>query len=114
MMLPMGTIVTCCMIGGLLVAAFPTGSTILPRWFIRVVGSILLLAGLWNSLWHGLRHLGEFWGIAALVSGLVMILTALYLLIPDRLPGNLIKLKPLVLLSLLGFALLYAITIIRL
>lgn len=114
MMLPMGTIVTCCMIGGLLVAAFPPGSAFLPRWLIRAVGSILLLAGLWNSLWHGLRHLGEFWGIAALISGLVMVLTALYLLMPARLPGMLIKLKPLALFVLLGFALLYAITIIRL
>jgi len=36
----------------------------------------VLLAGAWNALWHGLRHLDAFWGIAALVSGLLMMASA--------------------------------------
>ena len=36
----------------------------------------VLLAGSWNALWHGLRHLDAFWGIAALVSGILMMATA--------------------------------------
>ncbi|MGS2717291.1 hypothetical protein ACVBE9_03910 [Eionea flava] len=40
----------------------------------HVISALLLLAGLWNSLWFGLRHLEQFWGIAALVSGIVMVM----------------------------------------
>jgi hypothetical protein len=28
-------------------------------------------------LWYGLRHLGDFWGLAALVSGILMVGTAI-------------------------------------
>jgi hypothetical protein len=45
------------------------------------LSSGLLLAGLWNALWYGLRHPSEFWGIAALVSGFTMIGVAALLLI---------------------------------
>jgi len=37
------------------------------------LGAGLFAAGLWNALWHGLRHLGDFWGLAALVSGTLMV-----------------------------------------
>lgn len=45
----------------------------------KAVALLLLLGGLWNALWYGLSHLGDFWGAAALVSGLVMIAAALFL-----------------------------------
>lgn len=48
---------------------------------VDVIASCLLLAGLWNSLWHGLRHLTDFWGVAALVSGFLMIAVAILLLV---------------------------------
>jgi hypothetical protein len=41
----------------------------------------LLLTGLWNFLWYGSRHLNEFWGLAAFVSGLAMISVAILLLV---------------------------------
>jgi len=40
---------------------------------IGVLGAGLFAAGLWNALWHGLRHLGDFWGLAAVVSGTLMV-----------------------------------------
>lgn len=43
---------------------------------IHVISTLLLLAGLWNSLWFGLRHIDQFWGIAAIVSGVAMVIVA--------------------------------------
>jgi len=40
---------------------------------IGVLGAGLFAAGLWNALWHGLRHLGDFWGLEAVVSGTLMV-----------------------------------------
>jgi len=92
----------------------------------NIVGALLLLGGLWNSLWFGLRHLDTFWGVAALISGVVMSVTALLILAEwgsaftlaylkvkniDR------QIKPLSLLvniSLLGCFLLYAVTLVQL
>ena len=48
---------------------------------VDTLASGLLLAGLWNALWHGLRHMGDFWGQAALVSGCVMVAVAVQLLV---------------------------------
>ena len=45
----------------------------------KIVALLLLLSGLWNALWYGLRHLGEFWGHAGLVTGFAMLLAAFYL-----------------------------------
>ena len=38
------------------------------------VGSILFLTGAWNTFWHGLRFLDSFWGLAALISGIFMMM----------------------------------------
>ncbi|MEO8546341.1 MAG: hypothetical protein ABI434_22330 [Burkholderiaceae bacterium] len=46
------------------------------RAWARSIAIGVLLAGAWNALWHGLRHLDAFWGIAALLSGLLMMATA--------------------------------------
>lgn len=40
-----------------------------------IVSALLMACGLWNSL-YGLTHWQAFWGIAALVSGVVMILAS--------------------------------------
>ena len=48
-----------------------------------------LLAGVWNFAWHGSQHLGEFWGNAAFISGLLMVLTSLLLLKVEKWPSAL-------------------------
>jgi len=114
LMLPMGTIVTVCMLVGVIVAAPIALVTKLPLLLRKACACVVLAVGLWNVLWYGLQHLTEFWGIAALVSGVLMITTAGYVLIPSRLPGWIQKFRPVILLLLLGCAMLYAITIARL
>ena len=36
----------------------------------------LFLSGLWNSVWYGMQNVNTFWGMAALVSGVFMLLSA--------------------------------------
>ena len=112
-MLPMGTIVTSCMIAGLIVSVPPLAK-VCPRPIRLVIGVILLAAGLWNVLWYASQHIQEFWGLAALCSGVLMVITSIYILKASWLPAFIRKAKPVILLMLLGFAMLYAITIIRL
>jgi len=115
--LPMGTIMVVCMLLALLFATHLPLINLLQkspgviRW---LVATVVLAAGLWNVLWYAARHLTEFWGLAALASGLLMVLAAAYIAINKRLPGWLLKVKPVVLLLLTGFMLLYTITIYRL
>jgi len=49
-----------------------------------VVGGFLLTLGLWNAFWYGLRHVNEFWGQAAIGSGLVMVASATVILVSLR------------------------------
>ena len=112
-MLPMGTIVTCCMIAGLIIAVPPMAKGC-PRPIRHVIGIILLAAGLWNILWYASQHIREFWGLAAFCSGVLMVITSIYILKASWLPAFIRKAKPVILLMLLGFAMLYAITIFRL
>jgi len=114
LMLPMGTIVTACMLVGLVVAAPIALIEKLPLLLRKACACVVLAAGLWNVLWYGLQHLTEFWGIAALISGVLMITTAGYVLVPSRLPAWIQRLRPVILFLLLGCAMLYAITIARL
>ena len=116
-MLPMGTIMTGCMVLGVLFAGVlpllgPERAG--PRALRLGAGAVVGLGGLWNVLWYGLRHVGEFWGNAALGSGLLMLLVAACLIVPERLPPALLRARPLVALALLGCALLYGVTIYRL
>jgi hypothetical protein len=81
----MAFVVSAFMLFGLLMASpwVPSGLRVLrsrPA-IVDVLASGLLVAGLWNALWHGLRNLTNFWGVAALVSGLVMIAVADLLLV---------------------------------
>jgi len=48
-------------------------------WFM-VLGLVFLVStGLWNAVWHGLQNMGTFWGMVALVSGIIT-LSAAFLL----------------------------------
>lgn len=85
------------------------------------VGWSLIALGAWNSLWHGLRNLDSFWGIAALISGFFMVLAATQILYACDSAGAVIHrlsklLKPLTLLITIALAvsfILYAVTLIR-
>jgi hypothetical protein len=113
-MIPMGTVVTVCMFIGLIVSAPLPVFKKIPILLRKISAYVVVAAGLWNVLWYGLRHFSEFWGMAALTSGVLMIVTAAYILAPSRLPGWLLLAKPVVLTLLLGCAMLYSITIARL
>ncbi|NQZ30372.1 MAG: hypothetical protein HRU06_03815 [Oceanospirillaceae bacterium] len=116
-MLPMGTIMAVSMLLGVLITtdlAVIKSIKKLPSLGLKGVAIIVMLSGLWNVFWYASQHLGEFWGNAALVSGLLMILVSLYSLIPEKLPAMFISIKPLILLLLLGCSVLYGFTIYNL
>ena len=110
----MGTIMALCMFAGLAVALNLPALKSLPLSLRKAVGWLVLAGGLWNSLWYGTQHITEFWGYSALVSGVLMIIAGLYILCPAKLPKFLKNSKPVVLVLLAGYAVLYAVTIARL
>ena len=115
--MPMGTIVTVCMLIALIFAgpyALKKGLKPLPAFIAIPVGIVVFAAGFWNVFWYALQHLTEFWGIAALISGALMMVTAAYIMRFNKLPNTLQKARPVVLLGLLICMLLYGITIYRL
>ena len=113
--IPMGTVVAVCMFVTILFVHRIPGislNRLTPRPLLRVVGVVTGAAGLWNVLWYGLRHIGEFWGYMALGSGVLMtLLSALLVLAPSSQPPLLNKLRPFAIIALLGFALKYAMTL---
>ena len=116
-MLPMGTIMTGCMALGLLFATrLPVLRVVqaLPAWFRKTVSFVVFLAGSWNVFWYATRHFDEFWGVAALISGCLMLLTAGYIYNVKCLPAFLKRMRPGVLFLLLCCAVLYGATIYRL
>jgi len=113
-MIPMGTVVTVCMFGGLIAAIFLPKLSKFPPLLLNLIGTIILAAGLWNVFWYGFQHYTEFWGWSALISGVILIQTSLYILRVGWLPAFLLRAKPFVLILLLGCALMYATTIARL
>jgi len=113
-MLPMGTIMAASMIVGVLTTTdLPVIKLIkkLPTIVLQAIAILVLLSGLWNVLWYALQHLGEYWGNAAFISGILMIVIASYNLIPNKLPLVLLKIKPLLVFALLMCAFLYSMTI---
>jgi hypothetical protein len=110
-MIPMGTVVTVCMFSGLIAAILRPKLSKFPPLLFNLVGYIVLAAGLWNVFWYGVQHYTEFWGLAALISGVTMIQTSLYILRVGWLPAVLLRAKPFVLILLLGCALMYSIKI---
>jgi len=114
MYIPMGTVVTLCMLLTVLFAS-RLGTRLAPNWLSKAVGALATAAGLWNVLWYSLRNFGEFWGLMALGSGLVLISLGATMLLPaERLPGWLNKARPGLGFVLLAFALYYARTIYNL
>lgn len=121
----MGIVVTLFMLLGLLIlspfSALNLRNRLSPNACLWAGRGVMLL-GFWNSAWYGLQHLDRFWGWAALVSGIAMVLTGLMIqaahsTAPAWLAALIKKItaiKSLVLLVLLGSFLLYAITLIRL
>jgi hypothetical protein len=101
------------MFAGLIVAV-PPMAKVCPRPIRLSIAVILLAAGLWNILWYASQQFREFWGLAAFCSGVLMVLTSIYIVKASWLPLFLRRAKPVVLLMLLSFAALYAITIYRL
>ena len=126
----MGIVVCVFMLLGLLMASpwVPPGWRVLRSkpGLVDGLASGLLLAGLWNLLWYGLRHLTDFWGIAAMVSGAFMMGVAILLLFEHgsdawRSQAMAVRthsaLKPLAAALVVGLALcfvLYAVTLVRL
>lgn len=128
----MGIVVSVFMLMGLLLlwpwpSPMTNGLQTRPAW-LRAIAVGVLLAGAWNALWHGLRHLDAFWGVAALASGVLMMATAFIVLrrkrrataqvgdIPGAAPAS-ARRAPLVLLlfaALLACFLLYAVTLVQL
>lgn len=116
-MIPMGTVVTVCMLVGLIYALVQLSVPGVRRLSSKVhaVPAVILgLAGAWNTFWHGTRNLTDFWGLAALASGIVMMLGAYLIYRQGAAQVHLFNLRPLVLIALAGFFLLYAIAIYRL
>ena len=116
-MLPMGTIMTVSMIMAVLFASrLPLLNKLqnIPVLLRNFVSVLVLLAGCWNVFWYGLRHVAEFWGVAALASGTLMLITSVYIYNPETLPISVQKARPLVLLLLTACACLYGVTIYNL
>lgn len=117
----MGIVVCIAMLIGILALLRKRHGAILQR-----APTVLLIFGLWNFAWYGLRHLGSFWGYAALATGIVMLLTGILLLVEigntktQRMPillGVYKLLRPIrgvILIALLAGFLLYAVTLIQL
>jgi hypothetical protein len=92
----MGIVVTLAMLAGLWVLVLSPSSIFRKRSsdYSKMTifsGSFLLLAGLWNTFWHGLQNLNVFWGLAAFGTGLVMIASALVILMSLRHPTEFVK-----------------------
>lgn len=114
--LPMGTIMTTCMIITVLFTnTFPKGALnkIAPRAITVLAGILAGLAGIWNAGWHALRHLDSFWGQMALGSGLLMLFCSALLLLDNRLSASTQRLRMPAVIALALFAAYYALTISR-
>ncbi|EPJ50713.1 MAG: hypothetical protein OFPI_19520 [Osedax symbiont Rs2] len=115
-MLPMGSIMAGTMLLGVIFATrLPLIRLVqrLPPLIIKGVAGLVFSGGLWNVLWYASQHLGERWGNAALMSGSLMLITAIFISHPHKLPPILLKIRPLLVLALFAFSLLYGITIYR-
>jgi len=113
-MIPMGTVVTVVMLVGLIAGLV---TLVWPRsagWLTRSAGCIVVLAGAWNVFWYWLRHPTQYWGLAALVSGLLMLFVGGYLVSTLQSRRWVKRLLPVVLVLLLVAFLHYAYTIYHL
>lgn len=127
----MGIVVCVTMLLGLLTLLKKPGKTTLKKGFLdtvyKLAPALTVIMGLWNFAWYGLRHLGTFWGHAALATGLVMLMAGIILLIESNTGGKFLRTPALlaiykllkllripVVIGLLAGFLLYAVTLIQL
>ena len=83
--------------------------------FVHVlVGGIVFMAGAWNVFWYAARNITQFWGLAALVSGIALMLTGYCIIRNSFVPIGLKKIMPIVLAVLFGCMILYGAAIYRL
>ena len=116
-MLPMGTIVTVCMFVGLLYALlqmFVKPIRQLPVFIHTLTGGVVFMAGAWNVFWYALRHITQFWGLAALVSGTALMLTGFCIIKNKSVPTGFKNFLPVILVVLFASMVLYGVTIYRL
>ena len=83
------------------------------------IGVAIFIGGVWNAFWYGIAQLNTFWGGVAFLSGILMILAAMKLLflkyaLVEKFLGSKSIFQQALSFSLLGFFLLYLITIISL
>jgi len=124
----MGIVVTIAMLLGLIMAlpksCGPLSTISNSAQFIHAASLLLVAMGSWNSLWYGLRNLDLFWGMAGLVSGIIMILVGIIQLADQtekpvanwlqNLSSFLRPFRAILFVGLLASFLLYAVTLIQL
>lgn len=90
---------------------------------LNVFAQIIFFGGCWNTFWYGFNAMNSFWGVVAIVSGILMILASLFIFLRvktaeqdmshDSFPYSIIF-EWLLSIGLLAFFLLYLITLVRL
>ena len=118
MVIPMGTVVTVCMIVCIIFSIrVPVGglNARTPPVLLRFIGFVTGAAGLWNILWYAVRNFTDVWGQMAFGSGLLLCaLSALLILGPVKAPASLEKMRHVLALALAIFTALYTWKIYRL
>ena len=112
----MGIAVTIAQLFGLIaytlskfVESNPTDSSSVAKFKNNLAVPSLATLGLWNIAWYGMRNLETFWGQAAIITGVVMLLASLDL--TDR---RVLLPRFIVVVALLASFGLYAVTLVRL
>ena len=103
----MGIVVAIALLFGVL-ALFSVQRLARQKWLVI----LLALTGAWNVHWYGLQHIGEFWGWIALASGATMMMSSIVLHKGSQAYSSLVLW--LLRFAMLGFLLLYVVTIIQL
>lgn len=68
-------------LGAVWLLRWPVKPTLIMGASDQITGAVLIILGLWNALWYGLRHMDAFfWGGMSILSGAVMILAGLALI----------------------------------
>ncbi len=119
----MGIVVTLAMLMGLIILRpTPWRNDQGEKQDLRIVtftAACLVILGTWNVLWYGLRHVSEFWGWAAMFSGVSMLISALIIFRERSTPSSAMEswlgaIRGLVVVSLAASFLLYAVTLVQL
>lgn len=121
--LPMGTLMAAAMLIGALFLALPVPGLVahrgardapgMGRVAARTAGIVVALAGLWQLLWYVPRHATTGWGLAASLSG-ALLLAAAGMLLSSRARAKLLPWRWLLVAGLAVMAALYGVTIARL